>query len=46
MPTESDPSTQSFVGRVFNNEAARRGLASAVAGVLIAAVLELWTAKN
>ncbi len=40
----SDPN--GFLNRLMNNEATRRGLASAVAGVLIAAVLELWPGKN
>ena len=38
IDTPTDPS---FFARLLNNDAAKKGLATAVAGVLIAAVTEL-----
>jgi hypothetical protein len=38
IDTPTDPS---FLTRLLNNDAAKKGLATAVAGVLIAAVTEL-----
>jgi hypothetical protein len=46
MSIESNPESPSFIGRIFANEAAKRGVAGAVAGILIATVLELWTSKD
>lgn len=37
-PTE----TPSLISRVLTNDAAKKGMAGAVAGLLIATVLELW----
>jgi hypothetical protein len=43
IDTPTDPS---FLTRLLNNDAAKKGLATAVAGVLIAAVTELvWPSK-
>jgi hypothetical protein len=39
------PSSPSFFSRVVSNDSARRGVAGAVAGFLIAAVLELWPGR-
>ena len=38
-------SSTSFIGRIFQNDAAKKGLAGAVAGILVAVVSEvLWPA--
>ena len=40
------PNNPSFFDRLMNNDAAKKGLATAVAGVLIAAVTELVWPSN
>jgi hypothetical protein len=47
QPMSVNPSSipPSFFSRVVANEAARRGFAGAVAGLLIAGVLELWNPR-
>jgi hypothetical protein len=43
----STPNTDpSFVSRVLTNDTARKGFAGAVAGILIATILELWPTKG
>ena len=43
MQNNTDPSSPSFVSRIFSNDAARKGVAGAVAGLLVAVVSEaLW----
>jgi hypothetical protein len=44
MSTESE--SASFVSRVFTNDAFRKGCASAIAGVIIATVLETVFSSN
>jgi hypothetical protein len=46
MSIESNPESPSFIGRVFANDAAKKGVAGAIAGLLIATVLELWPSRN
>jgi len=39
----SNPASPSFFSRVFSNEAAKKGVAGAIAGMLVAVVTEvLW----
>ncbi len=39
--------TESFFSRVFSNDAARKGIAGAVAGLLVAAVMEVaWPTEK
>lgn len=41
-----DPSQPSYISRVVNNDAAKKGLAAAAAGVLVALVQEaIWPSK-
>lgn len=41
------PSSQSFFSRLISNDAARKGLAAALAGVIVAAISEtLWPAEG
>jgi hypothetical protein len=43
MQNDPDFSSPSFFSRIFQNDAARKGIAGAVAGVLVAVVSEvLW----
>ena len=43
MSTNTDPSSPTFFSRIFQNDAARKGVAGAVAGILVAVVSEvLW----
>jgi len=43
--SNSIPPSASFIGRIFQNDAAHKGLAGAVAGILVAVVSEvLWPA--
>jgi hypothetical protein len=43
--SNSLPPSASFIGRIFQNDAAHKGLAGAVAGILVAVVSEvLWPA--
>lgn len=46
MSIESNPDSPSFIGRIFANDAAKKGVAGAIAGLLIATVLELWPSKD
>jgi hypothetical protein len=39
----TDPS---FISKILTNDAAKKGMASAVAGLLIATILELWPTKG
>jgi len=41
-PSSESPS---FVTRVMSNDAARRGVAGAVVGLLVATVLEFWNGR-
>jgi|HubBroStandDraft_6_1064221.scaffolds.fasta_scaffold125734_1 hypothetical protein len=41
--TMTNPASPSFFSRVFSNDAAKKGIAGAIAGMLVAAVSEaLW----
>ena len=41
------PSSPSFLTRLISNDAARKGLAAAVAGVIVAAISEtLWPSEG
>ncbi len=43
----SDNNQPSFFNRVFSNDAARKGLAGAIAGVLVAVVTEVvWPSER
>ena len=44
MPTENNK--PSFVSRIFANDAARKGLAGAIAGILVAVVSEVVWPSN
>jgi hypothetical protein len=37
----SNPDSPSFFSRIFQNDAARKGLAGAIAGILVAVVTEV-----
>ena len=46
MSEIDSPHDPSFFARLLNNDAAKKGLATAIAGVLIAAVTEIvWPSK-
>jgi hypothetical protein len=43
VPTTTNPASPSFFSRVFSNDAAKKGVAGAIAGMLVAVVTEvLW----
>ena len=42
----SDPNSPSFFSRIFSNDAARKGLAGAIAGILVAVVSEVVWPSN
>ncbi len=45
--TNNNDSNGSFFSRVFSNDAARKGIAGAVAGLLVATVMELaWPSSE
>ncbi len=45
--SDNNNQTESFFSRVFANDAARKGLAGAVAGLLVATVMELaWPSEK
>ncbi len=45
--SDNNSQTESFFSRVFSNDAARKGLAGAVAGVLVACVMEVaWPTEK
>ncbi len=45
--SNTDPSSPSFFSRIISNDAAKKGLAGAVAGILVAVVTEvLWPSNH